>query len=391
MSDKERAKARAQSGRVGPGQKKDERWHFGVTSQFGNLSMGSGDKPVVPMGRNARSARTTGKLVRNGPGAISQSNRELIGDVVSSQAFTAVQYRIQPAAAETFPWLSSIATKYQKWRCRGITLEYVPTVSEYAPAGRQGRIVLAANYDAMDAILENIQQAENIRPNVAGVPNKPARVSLDPDMVTAQPLLVRNGVVQPGMALSQYDGGVFYVAVDGIDGTVTDGTKLGELFVSYVIDFFEPIIGAVQSVPSATHSSWIQSQWDVTTSFALDSTYRVFPDLVLMWNGCGLTLDGAGGITFQPGRYLITLGGNHWLAASGLTGCWVRAKTGATVNPRSLCAQAFPAGTTGFSLVFTYVFTCTAPTTVVFEQAGTGTASAAAVSSQWPAFLCQTV
>lgn len=239
----------------------------------------------------------------------SNFRRELMAEVVSSVAFTSTQYRIQPADSSIFPWVGSIAAKYQKWRCVNLWLEYVPTVTEYAAAGTQGRIVLAANYDSLDANLTDIAQAETISPNSPGMPDEHFVLALNPRQVSPVPLLVRPGQVPAGGTITSFDGGVFYVIVNGIASGVTDGTKLGEVFVNYEFEFYDPIIPGLSVTPQPTHSTLALPNWAVTTTVP-SATWSTLPDCSVSaadggWNGLGITGIATGSWTFPPGRYMI--------------------------------------------------------------------------------------
>jgi hypothetical protein len=326
--------------------------------------------------------------------SITQAHRELVGDVVSSQSFAATQYRIQPADATTFPWLSTLATKYQKWRVRKLVVKYVPTVGEFAPAGQQGRVVLAVNYDSYDAVLQSIQQAENIRPNTPGLPTEFIEVKGEPAMLTPLPLQVRNGLVQTGQALSAYDAGVIYVATDGAATAVTDGTKLGELFIEYVIDFYEPILVSMVKVPPPTHSTRIYSMFTVTTTIPIDGNWYSLPDLQvdLDWNGCGLTVQG-NRLRMQPGRYLITAV-SYMDTASGVSRWSSRFVNGAAPIIGTAITERLPTGTTATSANIDWraVIHLEEEGDIGPQLLGTGTGNFAEAGSEyWPVFLCQTI
>lgn len=234
--------------------------------------------------------------------------RELIANVLAPDpagGFGATQYPIQPANETVFPWIGSIARKYQKWRCRKLTLEYIPTVDGFAEPGRQGRVVLAANYDSLDSALTTLQQAETISPNAPGQPDERLTLVMSPYQVSATPKLIRPGQVPAGGTITAFDGGVFYVVVDGLDASVTPGTKLGELFVHYDFDFYDPIIPGMSITPAPTHSSLISSNFDGVVVYTTGA-YTAFPAMYAKWNGLNIGIDNTTGfLQFPPGRYAI--------------------------------------------------------------------------------------
>lgn len=329
-----------------------------------------------------------------------QRHRELVSDVTTSVGFEATQYRLQPADATTFPWLSTIAEKYQKWRIHSLKFEFVPTVGEFATAGQQGRVVLAFNYDPLDAILETIQQAEALEPKAVGLPTERRSVAVSPKLATPVPLLVRNGLVQTGQSLSAYDAGVLYVCTNGADAGVASGTKIGELFVDYTIELLQPILVPIYKSPPATHSTRLISDMSVTTTIPVTGSLENLPGLEVdsEWNGCGITIDAtSGGYLFQPGRYLVT--GRAFWNVSNIIGHktgfsvaaaldlystmdWDYGSAGGSVISKLNSAQA----------VWWAMFHFTAPTVVIPMAGATGSGTLNPGSTYgWPRLLCQTV
>lgn len=366
--------------------KKDAKWHFAANvPMFGNVSLGSGDKAnQLRRGMRADSSK-------------SGVRRELMAEVLSSQAFVATQYRIQPADETIFPWVGSIAAKYQKWRCRYLALEYVPTVDSFADAGKQGRVVLCANYDPLDPGITTIVQAETISPNQPCLPSKGAKLVLDSIQVTPTPLLVRPGQVPAGGTVNSYDGGVMYICTNGASTTVPDGTKLGEVFIHYEFEFFDPIIPGQGVTPAPTHSMFFMSQWDVTTSIPA-ATWVALPDIIVdpttQWNGLGAGLNSANGVvSLPPGRYHITGKGTFTAGVAGVS-LW---QTGIRMNGSGSAASfslteftgSVPSGNP-FTMVLDYTFV--SETTVTFQPVlYTAPGTAAALSGQWFSVTVETI
>jgi len=370
---------------------------FNIQTQQHNSGVqlyGAGQSYTAPKSAGSARARgmtmTVGKAGRTGG---PMARRELVGNVVSSVLFQSVQYSIQPASAVSFPWIADIAKKFQKWRCVKLRYEYIPTVGEFADAGKQGRIVLAANYDPLDPKVATIVQACDIVPSRSGVPAAGLLLDLDPRQVTPVPYLVRPGQVPAGGTLTAYDGGVVYVCVEGTAGTVTDGTKLGELYVEYDFEFYDPIIPGTAVTTAATHSSLILARFDVLTSFATNTWYT-FPDMtfndIAAWNGLGITiLPSNAGLVFPPGRYLIS-------GTGGWTGTAIASvQSRFTADGSTTLANSYSLESGGSQSSQTsnldYTFTTDVALTIQPQFNISGTGTLAAMAGQWFVITVRTI
>lgn len=347
------------------------------SAAFGNVSMGDnfGTRP--------------GRHMRAGRGAGGNCKRELMATINSSTNFSSTQYRIQPANSAVFPWAADIAAKFQKWRCIRLALEYVPTVESYAVPGRQGRVVLAANYDCLDANLENITQAESISPSAPGKPTDRILLELDPSQVTGPrgaTLLVRPGQLPANGTLTAFDGGVFYVATNGFDPSITVPEQIGEVFVIYEFEFYDPIIQGVTMTPQPTHTSVVDAQYDVTLTIP-NNTWSILPDMVWKWNGLGITLDStAGSLTFPPGRYSISGQFVCDVSNTSITEYESHFTVGGLTQDRSL-TRTYASGVLTCTVEFFYVFEVSSSTVVIPQVKIVSSGVLTPRATQWPRLL----
>ena len=84
-------------------------------------------------------------------------HREYITDIYSSSGpantpstFGNLVYPINPGDAKTFPWLSTIADKFEQYRIEGMVFEYKSLYSDAVVTqnGSIGSIVLATEYNS---------------------------------------------------------------------------------------------------------------------------------------------------------------------------------------------------------------------------------------------------
>lgn len=163
-------------------------------------------------------------------------HREYIKDVVSTQAFSNDSYRINPGDSKTFPWLSSLADQYQQYRIHGMIFEFRPLTTDYAGSGQPGVLVMATNYNAEDlpfgskVEMENSEFAVSVKPTLAMI----HAIECDPRETTITKLYVdKSNSKDPRFS----DLGTFQVATLG---HASAGVILGELWVSYCVEFYKP-------------------------------------------------------------------------------------------------------------------------------------------------------
>lgn len=175
-------------------------------------------------------------------------HREYLGDITGLSAFSNRAFPINPGMSQTFPWLSTIAQNYQEYKIHGMIFEFRPLITDFIAAGSPGVVVMATNYNANDTPylsrqqIENTEFATSVKPTIGllhGIECAP--------QVTANPIkYVRTGAVGTE-DLRLYDQGTFQFVSQG-----NPAIDLGELWVSYCIEFFKPTIpedigGAVDS------------------------------------------------------------------------------------------------------------------------------------------------
>lgn len=187
---------------------------------------------------------------REGNGFNVISRREYLGDVSGTTAFTNNSFPLNPGISSTFPWLSTIAQNYQQYRFHGIIFEFRPLITDFVTAGAPGVVVLATNYNADQAPYTTKQEMENSEFAVSVKPTLPLMHGVE--CATLQTVLnqmyVRTGTLPASNDLKFTDLGLMQVGTQ----SNPSGVSLGELWVSYCVEFFKPILpsdvgGAVSS------------------------------------------------------------------------------------------------------------------------------------------------
>jgi hypothetical protein len=173
-------------------------------------------------------------------------HREYLGDLFSNTGFNNSTYAIQPADGTTFPWLSQIAKSFEQYSFKGLVF-YLNTTSGNAIASTNNALGVwgaVTVYDASAPALMNKRQCEDYMGCTASVPAcsilhavecKPGRDVLDR-------YYVLNGQDPDVGELKFFNQGTLNVFVQGQQAS---NVNLGELWVSYDIEFYNPRIDTV--------------------------------------------------------------------------------------------------------------------------------------------------
>jgi hypothetical protein len=160
--------------------------------------------------------------------------RESLGAVSASLNFSTRSWTIQPGML--FPWGSTVASQYERYRFRKMNITFEPTVSGFAAEGSHGRLALSCDYDSLEGPPSTMVRAEAMDPHMVGMPYTPFTLRLDPHRLTESTKLIRTGPVADSSI--NFDAGNFHFTAQG--GSDAD---VGELFVDYEIELMNPRIG----------------------------------------------------------------------------------------------------------------------------------------------------
>jgi len=177
-------------------------------------------------------------------------HREFIKDLVvpaSPSSFDLQSFLINPANRDLFPWLASMALQYSQFKIHGMVFAYKTMSSDITAGGSLGTVVMATNYNSIDRAYANKIEMENSEFAVSTKPSLSLvhAIECDPKYSGLDVLYIRDPAYQTGDTDDRrfYDYGRFQVATTGLPGS--PGTTLGELWVSYDIEFMKPILGGI--------------------------------------------------------------------------------------------------------------------------------------------------
>jgi len=204
-------------------EKTRKRLNQGQTHSEAPISMGFKSEFQAPQ----MSSRGQNTLVRH---------REYIADVPSSVLFAVLStYSINPGLALSFPWLSQVAQRFEKYRFR--FLRY--TFETIAPTTSVGSVMLVPDFDAEDAAPSTKAQALSYKSSVRSQVWE--RIALDvkkEDLSAVPQYYIRAGPLTGSYDIKTYDVGNLFICSSGS----ANSNVIGELWVEYDVELLAPTI-----------------------------------------------------------------------------------------------------------------------------------------------------
>jgi len=181
-------------------------------------------------------------------------HREYIADISSSVAFAAQQFQVNPGLSQSFPYLQSIASSFQEYKFKGLIYEFKSTGATSLVNGTNtamGTVMLAAQYKAdapgFTSKVDLLNEMWSVDAKTSDSCILPIECSPKENPMSIQ--YVRTGA--PIGDIKLYDLCNVTVATQGSQGA----NVVGELWVSYEVEFFKPAVTPTGGVLNAAHLS----------------------------------------------------------------------------------------------------------------------------------------
>lgn len=174
-------------------------------------------------------------------------HREYIQDIVSTTDFTINKFPLNPGQRKSFPWLSQIAANFDQYRWRGVLFEFKSTSSDAvlssATSSALGSVSMATDYDVADADYQSKREMLN---SLFANSNKPSCTFIHPIECKSSLTPMRLQYVRPGGFPANtdprmYDLGNTFIATEGMQAA---GGVVGELWVTYEVEFYKQQVGS---------------------------------------------------------------------------------------------------------------------------------------------------
>lgn len=179
-------------------------------------------------------------------------HKEFISDVPSSVGFTGLVLNLNPGLDATFPWLSRVAQNFEEWLPRGIIVEYRTTSSDtlLAASPALGSVIIATQYNSVNADFTNKQQMENYEGAISCKPSVSMihQVECKRSQTVMDEMYIRTDLPPANADLRMYDLGKTQISVVG---SQTTGQLIGEIWISYEIELRKPKIASDPIVEAA--------------------------------------------------------------------------------------------------------------------------------------------
>lgn len=169
---------------------------------------------------------------------------ERILTVNGSTEFSLTQFSCNPGLDSSFPWLSAIATRFEKYKFRSLKFHYTP-----AAATAAGSVLLVFDFDPMDPAPASVIDAMTYH-DFAQTPIW-QYATLGCDLRSGDMLPQKNTRFAPiAFDLNNYDVGNLFVITSGC----ADTNPIGYVEVEYTVDFMIHQISGAS--PSGVDDSW---------------------------------------------------------------------------------------------------------------------------------------
>jgi len=310
--------------------------------------------------------QSTGKaqVYRNSVDSCRIVHRELVGSIIGSAAFTvASTLAINPGLSASFPWLSTQAQGWEKYRFNSLKLCYYTRTGSNIP----GSVILSPDYDAAEAAPVNEAVACASYGTEEDAPWKDISLVHDPGML-ATLRYVRTGALAANLDIKTYDVGNDFVCT--IDGTAV---AWGKLWFEYDITLFDPQLppgGPVGSGVIVAGGGTLAAATPMGAVPVSTGSYALAASATNVLAISGLTIGQ---------EYLVT----YMLGGTVITNCTLTAPSGMTVKSASF--NCFNAAATAGTTCATYTATSGSATLTISVTATTVVNGYLVVSALSPA------
>lgn len=242
-------------------------------------------------------------------------HREYVGELYAgaiaagdtTTQFNIQQYTINPGNPLLFPWLATAAANFQEWEARGIIVELKTETSDVvATGGFIGSMMAGVDYNTISPApyskvqLENLEYASSVKPSFSMI--IPIECKAKNDVLTHLYVAVDSNY--NGGDARLYNLGNLYIATQGLP---IASTNVAEIWISYEIAFYKPVIN---NIIEATSAWLVQTQLSLVTTTnpfgtpgTQDNNFPV-PDTMVQY---GFQLNAEGIISFPsvPGTWQV--------------------------------------------------------------------------------------
>lgn len=239
---------------------------------------------------------------------------EFVTDLVvpaDKSAFNSNTFDIDPTSTGTFPWLASVASKYQKFKVKGMVIGYRSTSTDY---NNSGVVAIAVNYDPAETAYASMTDLLNSKFAVSTKPSNSmlAPVECDPSRSPTDGYYVKHvtSTDVSEASIRQTVMGKINIATSGL--TLDPGATIGQVYVSYDIEFLYPYmhVATVPPPPPVTANRF----GSIAASLPIASQAAMSPKVIQYGQG------NIAGWTATPAAEDVLL---KWIGNPGQVSSWL--------------------------------------------------------------------
>lgn len=211
---------------------------------------------VAPVAIATTRTSTAPRMQYSNNGIVKLSHRAFIQPITSVGNYTAVKVPCNPGLAGSFPWLSSLARKYDMYRFTRLRYSY----RSVAPTSTPGVVMFSFDYDAADDVpTSKSKQAQTVPCTESN-----CWTSLDLSVQLDQNWkYVRPGALSSNLDIKTYDSGNLIYSTQYGSGIVT-----GELYVEYTVELKKPSDGSTDTGLLACTTSAFASPFNIVSTIS---------------------------------------------------------------------------------------------------------------------------
>jgi len=270
--------------------------------------------------------RKTAPRMRNTQRGVVVSHSEMVGPLISSGTtltFDCHGYRLNPGVTSLFPWVSTIANNYEKYRFTMLKFHYVPICA----TSTAGRIGIGIDYDSTDVVPFNRQEFFSLSSHSEVAPWQNTELAIKCDNTfrfTGTHSVADSKLIDLGQLVAYSD------------QVVSTNVVLGDIYVSYVVEFIEP-----QQALMATQGFKNPGSLTVGTQFSSLSTSTVYGPFVSQ----GLVASSSANLqmTLGLGTYVILINTN-WSSGTATITPTISTGSGTITTGKSVAGTSFLVG-----------------------------------------------
>lgn len=209
----------------------------------GNIgTQARGQRVNAPTASGFAGLSSKAKITTMSSGTTRVRHSEFVKDIPPSFDFTVENFKINPGETELFPWLSTIAQRFESYQFKNFNIRYETT----SPTNTGGTAIITVDYNPTANIPTSKTQAlameSAVRTPVWGSVN---HRSLRHNLEKRKSYYVRKpalSVIDPDL----YDVGQAMMMVEGVPPDSSG--NVGEMYVDYEVDLITPVLDTDISV-----------------------------------------------------------------------------------------------------------------------------------------------